>query len=53
MTSYSGLLEGVGHPFTRNFQFIDSMKAYLSYALLLASVSSSPIILQCATENFF
>ncbi|PRQ50946.1 hypothetical protein RchiOBHm_Chr2g0138841 [Rosa chinensis] len=53
MTSYSGLLEGIGHPFTRNFQFIDSVKAYLSYALLLASVSPSPIILQYATGVFF
>ncbi|PRQ25162.1 hypothetical protein RchiOBHm_Chr6g0280601 [Rosa chinensis] len=27
---FQGLLEGVGHPFTRNFHFIDSLKAYLS-----------------------
>lgn len=38
---FQGLLEGVGHPFTRNFHFIDSVKAYLSYALLRTSVSPS------------
>ena len=43
---FQGLLEGVGHPFTRNFHFIDSVKAYLSYALLRASVSPSPVIFQ-------
>ncbi|KAM1178875.1 hypothetical protein ACFX13_018436 [Malus domestica] len=47
-----GLLEGVGHPFTRNFHFIDSVKAYLSYALLRASVSQSPVIFQYATGIF-
>ncbi|XP_024177635.1 brefeldin A-inhibited guanine nucleotide-exchange protein 5 isoform X2 [Rosa chinensis] len=47
-----GLLEGVGHPFTRNFHFIDSVKAYLSYALLRASVSPSPIIFQYASGIF-
>nr|XP_011461220.1 PREDICTED: brefeldin A-inhibited guanine nucleotide-exchange protein 5 [Fragaria vesca subsp. vesca] len=47
-----GLLEGVGHPFTRNFHFIDSVKAYLSYALLRASVSPSPVIFQYATGIF-
>ncbi|CAA6658725.1 unnamed protein product [Spirodela intermedia] len=36
-----GLLEGVSHSFTKNFHFIDSVKAYLSYALLRASVSPS------------
>ncbi|EXC13619.1 Brefeldin A-inhibited guanine nucleotide-exchange protein 1 [Morus notabilis] len=41
-----GLLEGVSHSFTRNFHFIDSVKAYLSYALLRASVSQSPVIFQ-------
>ncbi|XP_020979465.1 brefeldin A-inhibited guanine nucleotide-exchange protein 5-like [Arachis ipaensis] len=35
------LLEGVSHSFTKNFYFIDSVKAYLSYALLRASVSQS------------
>ena len=51
---FQGLLEGVGHPFTRNFHFIDSVKAYLSYALLRASVSPSPIIFQvylCSSSN--
>ncbi|KAL6123725.1 hypothetical protein ACLB2K_076244 [Fragaria x ananassa] len=47
-----GLLEGVGHPFTRNFHFIDSVKAYLSYDLLRASVSPFPVIFQYATGIF-
>ncbi|THG19477.1 hypothetical protein TEA_007202 [Camellia sinensis var. sinensis] len=47
-----GLLEGVSHSFTKNFHFIDSVKAYLSYALLRASVSQSPVIFQYATEIF-
>ncbi|KAI4377500.1 hypothetical protein MLD38_015112 [Melastoma candidum] len=48
-TLCKGLLEGVSHSFTRNFHFIDSVKAYLSYALLRASVSQSPNIFQYAT----
>lgn len=47
-----GLLEGVGPSFTKNFHFIDSVKAYLSYALLRASVSSSPTVFQHATGIF-
>lgn len=47
-----GLLEGVSHSFTRNFHFIDSVKAYLSYALLRASVSQSPVIFQYASGIF-
>ncbi|KAI4344676.1 hypothetical protein L6164_011875 [Bauhinia variegata] len=47
-----GVLEGVGHSFTKNFHFIDSLKAYLSYALLRASVSQSPVIFQYATGIF-
>ncbi|XP_034700058.1 brefeldin A-inhibited guanine nucleotide-exchange protein 5 isoform X2 [Vitis riparia] len=47
-----GLLEGVSHSFTTNFHFIDSVKAYLSYALLRASVSQSPVIFQYATGIF-
>lgn len=47
-----GLLEGVNHAFTKNFHFIDSVKAYLSYTLLRASVSSSPIIFQHAAGIF-
>ncbi|KAF6174949.1 hypothetical protein GIB67_026437 [Kingdonia uniflora] len=47
-----GLLEGVNHSFTKNFIFIDSVKAYLSYALLRASVSQSPIVFQYATGIF-
>lgn len=47
-----GLLEGVSHSFTKNFHFIDSVKAYLSYALLRASVSQSPVIFQHATGIF-
>ncbi|KAE8687589.1 Brefeldin A-inhibited guanine nucleotide-exchange protein 5 [Hibiscus syriacus] len=47
-----GLLEGVNHSFTKNFHFIDSVKAYLSYALLRASVSHSPAIFQYATGIF-
>ncbi|XP_078429515.1 HOPM interactor 7 isoform X2 [Wolffia australiana] len=47
-----GLLEGVTHSFTRNFHFIDSVKAYLSYALLRASVSPSPAVFQISTGIF-
>ncbi|KAJ7980503.1 Brefeldin A-inhibited guanine nucleotide-exchange protein like [Quillaja saponaria] len=47
-----GLLEGVSHSFTKNIHFIDSVKAYLSYALLRASVSQSPVIFQYATGIF-
>ncbi|PIA33204.1 hypothetical protein AQUCO_04200152v1 [Aquilegia coerulea] len=47
-----GLLEGVSHSFTKNFHFIDSVKAYLSYALLRSSVSQSPVIFQYATGIF-
>ncbi|KAH7669024.1 guanine nucleotide-exchange factor protein [Dioscorea alata] len=47
-----GLLEGVSQSFTKNFHFIDSVKAYLSYALLRASVSSSPVVFQHATGIF-
>ncbi|KAM7505722.1 hypothetical protein LguiB_004626 [Lonicera macranthoides] len=47
-----GLFEGVSHSFTKNFNFIDSVKAYLSYALLRAAVSQSPVIFQYATGIF-
>ncbi|KAD4982629.1 hypothetical protein R6Q59_002233 [Mikania micrantha] len=47
-----GLLEGVSHSFTKNFNIIDSVKAYLSYVLLRASVSQSPAIFQYATGIF-
>ncbi|KAL1193725.1 Brefeldin A-inhibited guanine nucleotide-exchange protein 5 [Cardamine amara subsp. amara] len=47
-----GMLEGVSHSFTKNFHFIDSVKAYLSYALLRASVSHSPVIFQYASGIF-
>ncbi|XP_068664277.1 brefeldin A-inhibited guanine nucleotide-exchange protein 5-like isoform X2 [Aristolochia californica] len=47
-----GLLEGVSHSFTKNFHFIDSVKAYLSYALLRACVSSSPAVFQHGTGIF-
>lgn len=47
-----GLLEGVGQSFIKNFGFIDSVKAHLSYALLRASVSSSQIVFQHATGIF-
>lgn len=47
-----GLLEGVSVSFTKNFHFIDSVKAYLSYALLRAAVSQSPNIFQYATRIF-
>ncbi|EOA23306.1 hypothetical protein CARUB_v10019080mg [Capsella rubella] len=47
-----GMLEGVSHSFTKNFHFIDSVKAYLSYALLRASVSQSPVIFQYASGIF-
>nr|GEV84373.1 brefeldin A-inhibited guanine nucleotide-exchange protein 5 [Tanacetum cinerariifolium] len=46
------LLEEVSHSFTKNFTFIDSVKAYLSYALLRASVSKSATIFQYATGIF-
>ncbi|XP_021732781.1 brefeldin A-inhibited guanine nucleotide-exchange protein 5-like [Chenopodium quinoa] len=47
-----GLLEGVSHAFTKNFHFIDSVKAYLSYTLLRACVSPSPVIFQHAAGIF-
>ncbi|KAK4487864.1 hypothetical protein RD792_003601 [Penstemon davidsonii] len=47
-----GLLEGVTHSFTKNFHFIDSIKAHLSYAILRASMSQSPAIFQYATGIF-
>ncbi|ONM24430.1 HOPM interactor 7 [Zea mays] len=47
-----GLLEGVSNVFIKNFHFIDSVKAYLSYALLRASVSSSPVVFQYACGMF-
>ncbi|KAF3657441.1 Brefeldin A-inhibited guanine nucleotide-exchange protein 5 [Capsicum annuum] len=49
---YEGLLEGISDSFTKNFQFMDSVKAYLSYVLLRASVSQSPTIFQYATGIF-
>jgi hypothetical protein len=52
-TVFQGLLEGVSYSFTKNFHFIDSVKAYLSYALLRASVSQSPVIFQVYLINFF
>ncbi|KAL0722489.1 hypothetical protein Bca4012_037088 [Brassica carinata] len=48
-----GMLEGVSHSFTKNFHFIDSVKAYLSYALLRASVSQSSVIFQGEIGIFF
>lgn len=47
-----GLLEGVGDSFTKNFHFIDSVKAYLSYAILRAAVSSSAVVFQYACGIF-
>ncbi|KAK6144922.1 hypothetical protein DH2020_021742 [Rehmannia glutinosa] len=47
-----GLLEGVSYSFTKNFQFIGSIKAHLSYTLLRASLSQSPVIFQYATGIF-
>ncbi|KAK6156433.1 hypothetical protein DH2020_010681 [Rehmannia glutinosa] len=47
-----GSLEDVGDKFTKNFQFIDSVRAHISYALLRASVSQSPILFQYATGVF-
>lgn len=47
-----GLLEGVSDSFTKNFQFMDSVKAYLSYVLLRASVSQSPTIFQVINFAF-
>ncbi|KAI3719333.1 hypothetical protein L6452_20230 [Arctium lappa] len=47
-----GLLEGVSHSFTKSLTIIDSVKAYLSYVLLRASVSQSPAIFQYATGIF-
>jgi guanine nucleotide-exchange factor len=46
ITCLQGLLEGVSDMFTKNFHFIDSVKAYLSYTLLRASVSSSSVVFQ-------
>ncbi|MCO5611871.1 hypothetical protein L7F22_066130 [Adiantum nelumboides] len=47
-----GLLENVSHSFTVDFRFIDSVKAYLCYALLRACVSSIATIFQLATSIF-
>ncbi|KAL8532969.1 hypothetical protein ACS0TY_009290 [Phlomoides rotata] len=47
-----GLLEGVSYTFSRNIQFIDLIRAHLSYTLLRASVSQSPVIFQYATGIF-
>ncbi|XP_020551182.1 brefeldin A-inhibited guanine nucleotide-exchange protein 5 isoform X2 [Sesamum indicum] len=47
-----GLVEGVGYSFAKNFQFIHSIEAHLSYTLLRASVSQSPAIFQYATGIF-
>ncbi|KAL6504030.1 Brefeldin A-inhibited guanine nucleotide-exchange protein 5 [Orobanche gracilis] len=47
-----GLLESVGFLFTKNSRFMDSIKAHLSYALLRASMSQSPVIFQYATGIF-
>ncbi|KAF5761248.1 putative Sec7 domain, mon2, dimerization and cyclophilin-binding domain, Sec7 domain superfamily [Helianthus annuus] len=47
-----GLLEGVSYSFTKNYTIIVSVKAYLSYVLLRASVSQSPAIFQYATGIF-
>ncbi|KAI5080659.1 hypothetical protein GOP47_0003842 [Adiantum capillus-veneris] len=47
-----GLLENVSHSFTVDFRFIDSVKAYLCYALLRACVSSVATIFQLATSIF-
>ncbi|KAH7282739.1 hypothetical protein KP509_35G045800 [Ceratopteris richardii] len=47
-----GLLENVSHSFIMDFRFIDSVKAYLCYALLRACVSSVATIFQLATNIF-
>ncbi|KAG0481490.1 hypothetical protein HPP92_012348 [Vanilla planifolia] len=47
-----GLLEEFSQSLTTNLPFIDSVKAYLCYALLRASVSSSPVVFQYATGIF-
>lgn len=47
-----GLLEGVSPSFTVNFHFIDSVRTYLSYALLRACVSPSSSIFQYASGIF-
>ncbi|KAL4565129.1 hypothetical protein LXL04_029214 [Taraxacum kok-saghyz] len=49
-TLCKGLLEGVSHSFTNNFNIIDSVKAYLSYVLLRDSISQS--LFQYATGIF-
>lgn len=48
-----GLLEGVSYSFTKNFQFLDSIKAHLSYTLLRASVSQFPVIFQVLPFDLF
>ncbi|KAE8714059.1 Brefeldin A-inhibited guanine nucleotide-exchange protein 5 [Hibiscus syriacus] len=45
------LLGGISHSSIKDFHFIDSVKAYLLYALLQASISQSPVI-QYATGIF-
>ncbi|GAB2263622.1 hypothetical protein Droror1_Dr00025756 [Drosera rotundifolia] len=47
-----GSLEGVTYSFTKNLNFIDSVKAHLCYTLLRACVSPSPAIFQYAAGTF-
>ncbi|KAH6769452.1 HOPM interactor 7 [Perilla frutescens var. frutescens] len=47
-----GILSDCGDSFTKNFQFIDSLRGHLSYALLRASVSQSPVLFQHAAGIF-
>ncbi|CAA0841110.1 HOPM interactor 7 [Striga hermonthica] len=44
-----GSLEDVGDSLTKNIQFIDSVRAHISYVLLRASVSPSSLLFQYAT----
>lgn len=45
-----GLLEGVSDAFTVNYHFIDSVKAYLCYALLRSFLSPTASVFQVFKE---
>ncbi|KAL1532818.1 brefeldin A-inhibited guanine nucleotide-exchange protein 5-like isoform X1 [Salvia divinorum] len=47
-----GILGDCDVSFTRNSQFIDSLRGHLSFALLRASVSQSPVLFQHAAGIF-
>ncbi|XP_047971675.1 LOW QUALITY PROTEIN: brefeldin A-inhibited guanine nucleotide-exchange protein 5-like [Salvia hispanica] len=47
-----GVLADCGVSFTKNCQFVDSLRGHLSFALLRAAVSQSPVLFQHAAGIF-